>query len=362
MRRWQGNATGSRIRGVALALSGTLLLAGCAGGSFTGATQQARPVHHLYMILFVVATVIFVLVEGLILWAVVRYRRRDDALPPQFHGNNLLEISWTLGPLIIVAVLFALSFQVISKVDAEASNPEVTVNVTGFQWQWEFTYAGEKVQVEKGQPPQDFSIKGTTTKPPQVYLPVGETIHFNEQSKDVIHSLYIPEFLFKRDLVPGHTNSFQITISKPGVYHGQCAQFCGLAHGQMHFYIHAVSRPEYNAWLAEQIKKAESGCPDDTTPGQIAAKNTAFDKDCLAEPANKAFTLTFNNQDTGIPHNVEIYTDKTASKRLGGATGPADLITGPASTTYRVPALPPGRYYFHCDAHPDSMTGTLVVK
>jgi plastocyanin len=238
----------------------------------------------------------------------------------------------------------------------------VTVNVTGFQWQWEFTYAGEKVHVDPGKPPQDFSIKGTTTKPPQVYLPVGETIHFNEQSKDVIHSLYIPEFLFKRDLVPGHTNSFQITISKPGVYHGQCAQFCGLAHGQMHFYIHAVSRPQYNAWLADQIKKVESGCPDDTTPGQIAAKNTAFDKDCLAEPANKAFTLTFNNQDTGIPHNVEIYTDKTASKRLGGATGPADLIKGPASTTYRVPALPPGRYYFHCDAHPDSMTGTLVVK
>jgi plastocyanin len=255
-----------------------------------------------------------------------------------------------------------LSFQVISKVDAEASNPAVTVNVTGFQWQWEFTYAGEKVQVEKGQPPQDLSVKGTTTKPPQVYLPVGETIHFNEQSKDVIHSLYIPEFLFKRDLIPGHTNSFQITISKPGVYHGQCAQFCGLAHGQMHFYIHGVSRPEYDAWLADQKKKQASGCPDDTTPGKIAAKNTAFDKDCLAEPANKPFTLTFDNQDAGIPHNVEIYTDKTASKRLGGATGPADLIMGPARTTYRVSALPPGRYYFHCDAHPDSMTGTLNVR
>src|SRR6266540_2791267 len=158
MRRWQERATGSRVRGVALALGGTLLLAGCAGGSYT------------------VATVIFVLVEGLIVWAVLRYRRRDDALPAQFHGNNLLEFGWTLGPLIIVAVLFVLSYQVINKVDAEASNPAVTVNVTGFQWQWEFTYAGEKVRVDPGQPPQDFSIKGTTTKPPQIYLPVGETI------------------------------------------------------------------------------------------------------------------------------------------------------------------------------------------
>jgi cytochrome c oxidase subunit 2 len=362
MRRWHGNGTGSRVRGVALALGGTLLLAGCAGGSFTGATEQARPVHHLYMILFIVATAIFLLVEGLIIWAVVRYRRRDDALPPQFHGNNLLELGWTLGPLIIVAVLFVLSFQVIGKVDAEASNPAVTVNVTGFQWQWEFTYAGQKVHVEQGQPPQDLSIKGTTTKPPHIYLPVGETIHFNEQSKDVIHSLYIPEFLFKRDLIPGHTNSFQLTISKPGVYHGQCAQFCGLGHGEMHFYIHGVSRPQYDAWLKKEIKKAESGCAEDSTPGQITAKGIAFDKPCLAESANKPFTLTFDNKDDGVPHNVEIYTDKSASKRVGGATGPGDLVMGPGSKTYQVPALPPGRYFFRCDVHPDSMTGTLVVK
>lgn len=359
MRRWQPRGTGSRARGVALALGGTLLLAGCAGGSFTGATVQSKPVHHLYMILFVVATVIFLLVEGLILWAVLRYRRKDDALPPQFHGNNLLEVGWTVGPLIIVAVLFVFSFQVINKVDAEASNPDVTVNVTGFQWQWEFTYAGEKVQVEKDQPPQDLSIKGTTTKPPQIYLPVGETIHFNEQSKDVIHSLYIPEFLFKRDLLPGHTNSFQLTISKPGVYHGQCAQFCGLAHGQMHFYIHGVSRPEYTAWLEDQKKKQASGCPDDTTPGHITAKNTAYDKDCLSEPANKAFTLAFDNQDAGVPHNVVFFKGKDASAPVAFR---GTLFAGPKVEPYQVPALAPGRYFFHCDAHPSAMTGTLVVK
>jgi cytochrome c oxidase subunit 2 len=359
MRRWERKGSGTRVAGVALALAGALLLAGCAGGSHTGATEQAQPVHHLYMILFVVATIIFVLVEGLILWAVIRYRRRDDQLPPQFHGNNVLEIGWTVGPLIIVAVLFVLSFQVINKVDAEASNPAVTVNVTGFQWQWEFTYAGHKVQVEKGQPPQDLSIKGTTLKPPHIYLPVGETIHFNEQSKDVIHSLYIPQFLFKRDLIPGHTNSFQITISKPGVYHGQCAQFCGLAHGQMHFYIHSVSRPQYDAWLKDQIKKAESGCPDDTTPGHITAKSTAFDKSCLAEPANKAFTVTFDNQDAGVLHNVVFFEGRDANSQAIERQPP---FPGPKTVQYQVHALKPGRYYFHCDVHPDSMTGTLVVK
>src|ERR671931_36503 len=357
MRRWQRAGAGSRAGVVVLVVGAAMLLAGC--GQFPGATEQSRPVKGLYDLLFIVAAVIFVLVEGLILWAVVRYRRRDDALPPQFHGNNLLEIGWTLGPLIIVAVLFVLSFQVINKVDALPANPRVTVNILSFQWQWQFTYAGEKVTVEQGQPPQDLSIKGTIAKPPQIYLPVGEEIHFNEQSKDVIHSFYIPEFLFKRDLIPRRTNQFSLSIYKPGVYHGQCAQFCGLQHGQMHFYVHAVSRAEYDRWIADQKRRAASGCPEDTSPGQISAKNTAFDKECLAEPANKAFTLTFNNQDAGVPHNVVIFKGKDATSPVAFR---GQLFPGPATQRYQVSALPAGRYFYHCDAHPDAMTGTLVVK
>jgi cytochrome c oxidase subunit 2 len=357
MRRWQRAGAGSKVRIVALVAGATLVLAGC--GQFPGSTEQAEPVKHLYDILFIVATIIFLLVEGLILWAVLRYRRTDDALPPQFHGNNLLEIGWTIGPLLIVAVLFVLSFQVINKVDALPANPQVTVNVLGFQWQWQFTYAGQKVTVEKGQAPQDLSIKGTIAKPPHIYLPVGEQIHFNEQSKDVIHSFYVPEFLFKRDLIPGRTNQFAITISKPGVYHGQCAQFCGLAHGQMHFYIHAVSRPEFDRWLADQKKRAESGCPGDTTPGQLTAKSNAFDKECLSEPAYKAFTLTFHNDDSGVFHNVAIFKGRDASAPVAFR---GQLFGGVASQPYQVSALQPGRYFYHCDAHPTAMTGTLVVK
>jgi cytochrome c oxidase subunit II len=357
MRRWEPGRAGSRARIVALVVVGAIVLAGC--GQFPGATEQSRPVKELYDLLFIVATVIFLLVEGLILWPALRYRRKDDVLPPQFHGNNLLEIGWTVAPMIIVAVLFVLSFQVINKVNALPANPRVTVNILSFQWQWQFTYAGQKVTVEKGQPPQDLSIKGTIAKPPHIYLPVGEQIHFNEQSKDVIHSFYIPEFLFKRDLIPGHTNQFSLTIAKPGVYHGQCAQFCGLAHGQMHFYVHAVERPEFDKWLADQKKRAESGCPEDTTPGQIAAKSTAFDKECLSERASKAFTLTFNNQDAGIPHNVAIFKGKDATAPVAFR---GQLFPGPATQRYQVPALQPGRYFYHCDAHPDAMTGTLVVK
>jgi len=120
-----------------------------------------------------------------------------------------------------------------------------------------------------------------------------------------------------------------------------------------------VSRPEYDAWLTDEKKKLASGCPADTTPGQLAAKNTAYDKDCLAEPSNKAFTLTFDNQDAGVPHNVVIFKGKDATAPVAFH---GTLFPGPAIQKYQVPALAAGRYFFHCEAHPTAMTGTLVVR
>ena len=354
--------TGSRISRLAglaglagLAVAGALLLAGC--GEYPGATVQAKEVHHLYNILFFWATVVFVLVEGLILFAVVRWRRRDDQLPPQFHGNTLLETAWTIGPLILVASLAVLGFQVLHKVDAEAANPDVTVNLVGFQWQWSFTYQGVKVQVP-GEQPQDLTIKGSIAKPPDIYLPVGKRIHFNEQSKDVIHSFYIPEFLFKRDVFPDHVNSFEITITRPGAYRGQCAQYCGLAHNAMHFTVHAVDTTRYQTWLAQQVKQAQSGCPADTTPGRLAAKNTAYDKDCLSAQGGKPFTLAFDDQEA-VPHNVAIFKGNNAN---GPNVFRGAIVTGPKAIQYHVGVLQRGTYFYHCDVHPTAMTGKLVVR
>jgi cytochrome c oxidase subunit II len=347
---------GRRTRWAAgLVLVGTTLLAGC--GSYPGVTVQSRNAHDLYNLMFVIATVIFVLVEGLILWAVLRYRRRDDTLPPQFHGNNLLEVGWTLGPLLIVGVLFWFSWQAQHRVEAETPNPDVTVNVTGFQWQWSFTFQGEKVRVEENKPPQDLTLKGTIARPPQIYLPVGRSIHFNLQSRDVIHSFYIAQFLFKRDAIPGQTNHFEVTIEKPGTYAGQCAEFCGQAHNGMHFSIKAVPQAEYRRWLDDRKRAAASGCPDDPTRGQIAAKQVAFDKDCLAAPAGKPFTLKFDNQEAK-PHNVSVYRDETASQVLFRG----QIITGPQTITYNIKPLPKGTLFFRCDVHPGAMTGKLVAK
>jgi cytochrome c oxidase subunit II len=353
MRRVRRAGTTIRLGG--LAVAGALLLAGC--GEYPGVTVQGKEVSHLYNVLFFWGTVVFVLVEGLILFAVIRWRRRDDQLPPQFHGNTLLETAWTIGPLILVASLAVLGFQVLHKVDAEAANPDVTVNLVGFQWQWSFTYQGVKVRVP-GEPAQDLTIKGSIAKPPDIYLPVGKRIHFNEQSKDVIHSFYIPEFLFKRDVFPDHVNHFEVTITKPGAYHGQCAQYCGIAHNAMHFTIHAVSLDEYQSWLARSVKQAQSGCPADTTPGKLAAKNTAFDKDCLSATAGRPFTLAFDNQE-GVPHNVAVFKGNDAG---GQKVFTGQIVTGPRTVQYQVGTLQRGSYFYHCDVHPTAMTGKLVVR
>jgi cytochrome c oxidase subunit 2 len=348
-----------RARTIGAVLVAVLVLAGC--GSLTPVTEQGRDIRDLYNVLFVAAAVIFVLVEAAIVFTVVRYRRRGDMLPPQFHGNNLLEVAWTVAPLLIVAGLFVISWGVLNRVEAKADDPRVTVNVLGFQWQWQFTYQGERLDLPEGQPAQDLTIKGTIAKPPVMYLPVGEPIRFNVQAQEVIHSFYVREFLFKRDAFPDHTNTFDLTITKPGDYGGQCTEYCGLAHQAMRFTIRAVSRPQYDAWLVKAKKEAASGCPADPNPRKIAAKDVAFDKDCLAGPVNRPFEITFDNQEA-VPHNVAFFEGANADAPRILPESETQVFPGPKTETYQLPALKAGRYFFRCDAHATAMQGTLVVQ
>ena len=335
-----------------------LVLSGC--GALTPVTEQGHEIRDLYNLLFVAAAVVFVLVEAAIVFAVFRYRRRSDMLPPQFHGNNLLEVVWTAVPLLIVAGLFVVSWGVLNRVEAKADNPRVTVNVLGFQWQWQFTYQGERVPLPAGQKPEDLTIKGTIAKPPVMYLPVGEPIRFNAEGQDVIHSFYVREFLFKRDAFPGHVNTFDLTITKPGDYGGQCTEYCGLAHQAMRFTVRAVPRAQYEEWLAKAKKEAASGCQGGGDPRSIAAKDVAFNKDCLAGPVNRRFEITFENQEA-LPHNVAFFEGKDSSAPRVLPQAETPLFPGPKTTTYKLPALKAGSYFFHCDAH-SGMTGELNVR
>jgi cytochrome c oxidase subunit II len=239
------------MRRVALAAA-VVALTGCSAdfGSSRGATSQGREIFGLWQGTFIVALMIAALVWGLILFAIVRYRRRNDDLPTQTQYIVKLEILYTAVPVVIVAVLFAFSWRTQTEVDALVPNPAVTIDVKGFQWQWQFRYRDE-----------DVTITGLPDKDPTMVLPVNRTVRLNLTTPDVIHSFYVPEFLFKRDVIPGVTNKVDITARDKGTYTGKCAEFCGLDHARMTFEVKAVSLADYRTWIAEQQATQSGGTP-----------------------------------------------------------------------------------------------------
>jgi cytochrome c oxidase subunit II len=200
------------------------------------ATDQGAYVAALWTGAMWTAIVVGGITLGLILWAAIRYRARDDSLPVQREYHVPLEIAYTAIPVVIVAVLFGFTVRAQHRVLAH-HRPDVVVEVTGFQWGWGFRFDGSGKEVTSG------------IDPPEIVLPVGRPVRFRVTATDVIHSFYLPRFLFKYDAIPGRTNEFDVTIDVPGRYEGRCAEFCGVAHGQMDFVVRAVTPAEFDAWL-----------------------------------------------------------------------------------------------------------------
>jgi cytochrome c oxidase subunit II len=146
-------------------------------------------------------------------------------------------------------VLFAATLVVLSSVDSISATPGVRMDVTAFRWGWTFEYSDEDVAVT--------GVGGPGADGPTVVVPVGEPIQMTVRSNDVIHSMAIPQFLFKRDVNPGWVNTFEFTVERPGDYGGQCAEFCGIYHSVMPFTLRAVEAAEYRAWLDDQRSAAQ---------------------------------------------------------------------------------------------------------
>ncbi len=320
-------------------------------------TKESQAVFTLYNVIFAMAVVVFLAVEGMIVWSIFRYRRKDDRLPHQLHGNTLVEIIWTVIPTVIVLTIFAGSMITLGTVEARSPHPAVTIEVDGFQWNWTFRYG-----TTDNDPSNDYSITGTPAKPAVMGLPVGEPVHLILKSNDVIHSFFVPHFLIKRDVVPfpdpNHHNELEFTVTNPGTYAGQCAEFCGTAHAQMVFQIQAMSRSDYDTWLKDQISgaaKPSATAAPNAQVVKISADKLKFSTDRLEVPAGVPFVIEFENKEA-VQHNIAI-TDEGGKELFRG-----DIIQGPQTVKYNVPALDAGEYTFLCDVHPTIMFGTVVAK
>lgn len=220
----------------------------------TAITNEADDMRALYLLVLAMAALVFVIVEGALVIMLIRYKKRSNDLPPQIEGNNLLEVIWTGIPIVIVVVLFVFSFIVLVRVENSAEDEDLTIRVNGFQFQWEFVYNTDDLgsSTPAGLDEGTISIIGTAAQEPELVIPVGEPVHFELRSNDVIHSFYVRNFLYKLDLVPGRDNDFVVTAHTTGTFEAHCAELCGLNHALMRFQLRVVEREEFDAWLAEQ--------------------------------------------------------------------------------------------------------------
>jgi cytochrome c oxidase subunit II len=215
-----------------------------------GITTQAHKVRGLWTWSIVAALIVGVMVWGLIFWACIVYRRRDSELPRQTKYNLPIEALYTVVPFIIVAVLFYYTVVVQSFVTTTGPTADTTVSVTAFKWNWQFNYDDR----QDPRTSQSVYTVGTSSEIPILVVPQNENVRFKVNSNDVIHSFWVPDTLFKRDVFPAATknqnNVFQIRPEVIGTYVGRCAELCGTYHSQMNFEMRVVSPSDYQRYLS----------------------------------------------------------------------------------------------------------------
>ena len=204
--------------------------------TFEAAGPIARDQLWLFQVIFWAATVVFIIVEGALVYALFRFRKKSDGgpLPVQSHGKTSLEIAWTIIPILLLVVIMVPTVQTIFK-HAEEPDNALQVTVVGHQWWFEF----------------DYTDLGITTAN-ELRIPVDQPVHVKLESDDVIHSFWIPKLAGKTDLVPGNTNTLWFEAEKPGLYYGQCEEFCGTAHAQMRFQVIAEDQAGFDQWVRNQ--------------------------------------------------------------------------------------------------------------
>ncbi len=242
---------------------------------FVVSGDNAARLKDLTMLILYLAAVVFVVVEGALIYAILRFRRRRAAgeLPPQIHGNSRLEIAWTIAPAIILIFVAVPTIQTLFHLATPPTDKgePFHVKVIGHQWWWEFQYP-------------DLGI--TTAN--ELHIPVGRTVVADLETADVIHSFWVPRLAGKTDLVPNHPNRMWFDANEPGIYYGQCAEFCGVQHAQMRFRVVAQSAAEFDAWVQQQKRPPEPPSSDLAKQGEELFMGKAACFSCHTVDGTKA--------------------------------------------------------------------------
>lgn len=258
-----------RVATLTFGALGLLTLAACAGypnSTFNPTTEFNRESTSLWNTLLMWGTIVFVIVESILVYAIWKYRRRPGVVPETklLHGNTTLEIAWTVLPAVILAIIAVPTVRAIFRTQAEAPASALKVDVIGHQWWWEFRYP-------------EYGI--TTAN--ELYLPIGRPVNFSLRTVDVIHSFWIPQLGGKRDLVSNRTNYLWFTPDSADytVYNGSCNEYCGSSHANMRFRAFTVPPAEFEQWVAHQRTPAAVQAPATAAPaatlGAGAAPGTA---------------------------------------------------------------------------------------
>lgn len=295
------------MAGSAIALTAVaLLMAGCNVGPETlgqptdGAIDlqgAAAPLKHEAIwfhnaVLMPVITIITLLVLGLLTWIVIRYNAKANPTPAKWSHNTLIEIIWTIVPVVILIVIALFSFRLLFKYH-DMPDPDLTVKVTGNQWNWAYEYPDQGIaeyisnmKPEDEAPPHLFRLAADE---PMV-VPVGKTVRLLVTAADVIHAVALPAFGLKTDAVPGRVNETWFTAERVGTYYGQCSELCGVDHAFMPIEIRVVTEAEFAAWVASKggsMTKAADAAAGGTA-AQVAAGTTgapvAADAATTAQP------------------------------------------------------------------------------
>ncbi|MGE0415258.1 MAG: cytochrome c oxidase subunit II [Acetobacteraceae bacterium] len=245
-----------------------------------GNSLKARIID-LHDLVLVIITLITLFVGVLLLWVMWRYSAKRNPIPSRTSHHTLLEVAWTVVPVLILVVIAIPSFRLVYYLD-HTPDPDMTIKVTAHQWYWEYGYPDQGDLAIESRLIRDEDLKPGQIRllsvDNQLVLPVGKKIRILTTSADVIHSFFIPSLGVQRYAIPGRTIETWVSVDKPGVYYGQCNQICGVDHSRMPIAVHAVTDDEFKAWVAQAKKSA------DATPATGATRQVMAAADDVAQP------------------------------------------------------------------------------